>query len=61
MDQVIDRRDHQALVEAMGFDGQWDEHRRFQMDFLRRNGLCRTTRFLEIGFGPLTLSIPIIR
>lgn len=61
MDRVIARRERQQLVEAMGFDGQWDEHRRFQMDFLRNNGLTREARLLEIGFGPLTLGIPVIR
>ena len=61
MYRVVARREHRQLVQAMGFDGQWDEHRRFQMDFLRRNGLTSATRLLEIGFGPLTLGIPAIR
>jgi cyclopropane fatty-acyl-phospholipid synthase-like methyltransferase len=61
MERVIDRRERRERTIAMGFDGQWDEHQRFQMDFLRRNGLRGVTRFLEIGFGPLTLAIPLIR
>jgi ubiquinone/menaquinone biosynthesis C-methylase UbiE len=61
MDRVIERREREERAVAMGFDGQWDEHQRFQMDFLRRNGLRSSTRFLEVGFGPLTLAIPLIR
>jgi predicted O-methyltransferase YrrM len=61
MERVIDRREREERAVAMGFDGQWDEHQRFQMDFLRGNGLRSATRFLEIGFGPLTLAIPLIR
>ena len=61
MDRVIDRRERNERIVAMGFAGQWDEHQRFQMDFLRRSGLRGSHRFLEIGFGPLTLAIPLIR
>lgn len=61
MDRVIFRREREERAIAMGFAGQWDEHQRFQMDFLRRNGLRKSHRFLEIGFGPLTLAIPLIR
>lgn len=50
-----------TLVKAMGFEGQWDDHRAFQMEFLHRNGLTKDTRFLEIGSGPLTLGIPLIQ
>lgn len=61
LEQVAEDRHRRALVEAMGFDGQWDDHRNFQMAFLRRNGLTPRTRFLEIGSGPLTLAIPLMQ
>ena len=44
----------------MGFRGQWDEHRRFQLAFLKEQGLNPTHRLLEIGCGPLTGGVPII-
>jgi hypothetical protein len=61
MDCVQEERHRLKLVNAMGFDGQWDDHRNFQMDFLRRNGLNPSKRFLEIGSGPLTLAIPLMQ
>lgn len=61
MERVIERREGHERAVAMGFEGQWGEHQRFQMDLLRRNGLRASTRILEIGFGPLTLAIPLIR
>jgi hypothetical protein len=61
IDRVIDRRERDERAIAMGFAGQWDKHQRFQMDFLRRSGMRGSHRFLEIGFGPLTLAIPLIR
>ncbi len=61
MERVTEERHRLALVKAMGFDGQWDDHREFQMDFLRRNGLNQKTRFLEIGSGPLTLGVPLMQ
>lgn len=61
MEKVHEERHRLSLVRAMGFDGQWDNHRTFQIDFLRHNGLNRGVRFLEIGSGPLTLGIPLIR
>lgn len=57
---LLERRERKELALAMGFEGQWDEHRRFQMAFLKEHGLQPTHRFLEIGSGPLTLGIPII-
>ena len=58
----IEEEEHRLeLAIAMGFDGQWDDHRTFQMAFLRRNGLTGQTRFLEIGSGPLTLAIPLMQ
>ena len=61
MDAIQEERHRQDLVTSMGFDGQWDDHRTFQMDFLRRNGLTGDTRFLEIGSGPLTLGLPLMQ
>lgn len=60
--QRIPQEQHRvALVNSMGFEGQWDTHRTFQMDFLRKNGVTETSRFLEIGSGPLTLAIPLMQ
>jgi cyclopropane fatty-acyl-phospholipid synthase-like methyltransferase len=61
MEQVPEERHRIALVKAMGFEGQWNNHRAFQMEFLRHNGLTGQTRFMEIGSGPLTLAIPLMR
>lgn len=61
MERIPEEQHRVNLVEAMGFDGQWDDHRTFQMDFLRRNGMTAQSRFLEIGCGPLTLAIPLMR
>lgn len=61
MERIPEERHRIALVEAMGFDGQWDDHRVFQMGFLRRNGLTKNIKFLEIGSGPLTLAIPLMQ
>ncbi len=61
MSRVPEEMHRRALVESMGFDGQWDDHRVFQMKFLRDNGLTKDTRFLEIGSGPLTLAIPLMQ
>ncbi len=58
--EVIGREERAELVKAMGFDGQWDEHRRFQLAFLQEKGVESNHRFLEIGSGPLTLGIPLI-
>lgn len=60
MQSLLERRECRELALAMGFEGQWDEHRRFQMAFLREHGLEPGHRFLEIGSGPLTLGIPMI-
>ena len=45
----------------MGFRGQYDEHRRFQIAMLKHRGLLPHHRFLEIGCGPLTGAIPVIK
>jgi SAM-dependent methyltransferase len=60
LQELMDERRQRALEESMGFCGQWDEHRRFQIDFLRERGLAPSQTLLEIGCGPLTAGIPII-
>ena len=60
LQELIDVRRRNALEDSMGFRGQWDEHRRFQMDFLKSKGLLPSHKLLEIGCGPLTGGIPII-
>ncbi len=61
LEGMLEREEKTELVQAMGFEGQWEEHRRFQMQFLtEQQGLLPTSRFLEIGYGPLTLGIPMI-
>jgi SAM-dependent methyltransferase len=60
LQEVIDVRRRNALEYSMGFGGQWDEHCRFQIGFLKNRGLLPTHKLLEIGCGPLTGGIPII-
>ena len=57
---AIDEQERRTLEDHMGFRGQWDEHRRFQLDFAKRMGLLKTSRLIEIGCGPLTLGLPAI-
>src|ERR1700678_2630550 len=61
LQELLDVRRRYALEDSMGFRGQWDEHRRFQIEFLRQQGLKPSQTLLEIGCGPLTGGIPIIR
>ena len=58
--KIIDVRDKHQLEDAMGFRGQFDEHRRFQIALLKEQGLAPCHRLLEIGCGPLTGGLPII-
>lgn len=60
MQSYLDRQEQEKLSLAMGFVGQWDEHRRFQMEFLKSKGVEPHHRFLEIGSGPLTLGTALI-
>jgi SAM-dependent methyltransferase len=60
MQELVEERRRHALEDSMGFRGHWDEHRRFQLAFLREHGLVPSNSFLEIGCGPLTGGIPII-
>ena len=58
--EMLDLRDKYRLEDSMGFRGQFDEHRRFQFDLLKRRGLLPHHRLLEIGCGPLTGGLPLI-
>jgi SAM-dependent methyltransferase len=60
MQEVVNTRRRHALEDCMGFRGQWEEHRRFQLAFLKEQGLCPAHSLLEIGCGPLTGGVPII-
>jgi 2-polyprenyl-3-methyl-5-hydroxy-6-metoxy-1,4-benzoquinol methylase len=60
LQEVVDVRRRYALEDSMGFHGQWDEHRRFQIGFLKSRGLLPSHKVLEIGCGPLTGGIPLI-
>lgn len=60
MQEVVDTRRRHALEDCMGFRGQWEEHRRFQLAFLEKQGLRPAHSLLEIGCGPLTGGVPII-
>jgi len=60
MQDLLDEREKDILENSMGFRGQWEEHRRFQIEQLKSLGLKADHRFLEIGCGPLTAGIPII-
>ena len=57
---MLDLRDKHRLEDSMGFRGQFDEHRRFQISLLKERGLAPSHHLLEIGCGPLTGGIPII-
>jgi SAM-dependent methyltransferase len=57
---MLDEQRARTLEDHMGFRGQWQEHRRFQFDFLKSVGLKPESTLLEIGCGPLTLAIPAI-
>jgi SAM-dependent methyltransferase len=58
--KVIDLREKHQLEDAMGFRGQFDEHRRFQIEMLKKQGLRPEHSLLELGCGPLTAAIPLI-
>ncbi|MFL6722134.1 MAG: class I SAM-dependent DNA methyltransferase [Sphingomonas sp.] len=60
MQGLLDERWQHALEDHMGFRGQIPEHRRFQIDQLKKRGLKPASSLLEIGCGPLTLGIPAI-
>jgi cyclopropane fatty-acyl-phospholipid synthase-like methyltransferase len=61
LQSVIDQREKIALEDFMGFRGQFDEHRRFQIEMLKAQGLKPDHRFLELGCGPLTAALPLIK
>jgi hypothetical protein len=51
LQELVDVRRRQALEGSMGFRGQWDEHRRFQIAFLKSQGSLRHTNFLKSAVG----------
>lgn len=53
--------EEERLEAMVGPPGMWKETRRFQIDFLRRNGLRPSHSLLDIGCGPLRGGIPLIR
>ena len=57
---MIDLREKHELEDSMGFRGQWDSHRQFQIDLLKRLGLTQSHYFLELGCGPLTAGVLVI-
>lgn len=61
LQNVVEGREQKILTDSMGFEGQWHEHRQFQMAFLTGTGLKPHHSLLEIGCGPLTLGIPAIQ
>jgi 2-polyprenyl-3-methyl-5-hydroxy-6-metoxy-1,4-benzoquinol methylase len=61
MQQLIDARRRKLLEDSMGFRGQWQPHREFQIKILKEFGLMPSHRLLEIGCGPMTGGIPIIQ
>jgi 2-polyprenyl-3-methyl-5-hydroxy-6-metoxy-1,4-benzoquinol methylase len=56
--KALDASERLVLEAHMGFHGQWDEHRRFQLEFAKSAGLRPDSSLLEIGCGPLTLGLP---
>jgi cyclopropane fatty-acyl-phospholipid synthase-like methyltransferase len=60
LQEALDERHKNALEDSMGFRGQFDEHRRFQITLLKQQGLLPSHDFLEIGCGPLTGGLPVI-
>jgi cyclopropane fatty-acyl-phospholipid synthase-like methyltransferase len=61
MQGLLDERETQRLEDHMGFHGQLPEHRRFQIEELKKLGLQAKHNVLEIGCGPLTAGIPVIQ
>ena len=61
LEQVIERQEKRELALSMGFVGQWDEHRRYQLAFLKEEGLSNSSSLLEFGCGPLTLGVPLVK
>lgn len=60
MQEIVERQKRHQLEDSMGFRGQWETHRSFQIDMLRRLGLQPNSQLVEIGCGPMTGGIPII-
>jgi 2-polyprenyl-3-methyl-5-hydroxy-6-metoxy-1,4-benzoquinol methylase len=58
---LLEEKELRMLTQHMGFRHQWDEHRRFQMEIIQREGLKPSSHVMEIGCGPLTLGIPLMQ
>jgi 2-polyprenyl-3-methyl-5-hydroxy-6-metoxy-1,4-benzoquinol methylase len=58
--EALDEAEQRDLEAHMGFRGQWEEHRRFQMELAKSFGLRQNSSLLEIGCGPLTFGLPAI-
>ena len=59
--KMLDLKEKHQLEDSMGFRGQWDSHRQFQIHLLKGQGLNPMHTFLELGCGPLTAGIPVIQ
>jgi hypothetical protein len=60
LQKMLDRREMNQLEDHMGFRGQIPEHRRFQLDFLKSQGLKPQNTLMEVGCGPMTAGVPLI-
>lgn len=61
LQSMLDEKELRILTGHMGFRHQWDEHRRFQFDWIKSQGLMPSGHVLEVGCGPLTLAVPLIK
>lgn len=59
--KLVETRERHQLEDSMGFRGQWDDHRNFQIELLKAQGLQPHHRLLELGCGPMTVGIPVIK
>ena len=57
---LLEEKERDVLEDHMGFRGQMDEHRRFQITELKKLGLIESSTVMEIGCGPLTAGLPVI-
>jgi hypothetical protein len=58
--KVAEGRERRELEDSMGFRGQWDDHRSFQLAMLKSQGLQQNHRLLELGCGPMTGGLPVV-
>ena len=57
LQELLDARHRQRLEDSMGFRGQWDEHQRFQISFLKDQGLDPSHKYFRFQylFGNFTI------